>query len=386
MRQLKLLGAGLGAALLVACGGGGGDGNQAPTIQYSSMVTFGDSLSDIGTYRVGTIALLGGGRYTVNPADQATPTNWTELLSDQLRLAKPCAAVTGLDGITAGGVDFAYFPATPHPGCLNYAQGGARVDIAYGPGNKNIPAPLGSATLGQLTVPIVDQITNHLSVAGGSFSGTELVTVMAGGNDAIVNAATVLGTANAAYTQLLASNITLAQFNGAVTAAQADSDAAMTLAGEKLVIQVNRLLTAGAKRVVLVNLPDVSITPFSADADSKVPGLGANIQLGVQHFNEKLATAFAGNSKVVIVDAYSDSHNQSVKPANYALTNVTTPACNLTNPSPNLLGSSLVCNTGNVIAGDTSHYLFADTVHPTPYGYKLLAQLVTKSMVLAGWL
>jgi phospholipase/lecithinase/hemolysin len=25
-------------------------------------------------------------------------------------------------------------------------------------------------------------------------------------------------------------------------------------------------------------------------------------------------------------------------------------------------------------------------VHPTPYGHKLLAQLVTKELVLAGWL
>jgi outer membrane lipase/esterase len=39
-----------------------------------------------------------------------------------------------------------------------------------------------------------------------------------------------------------------------------------------------------------------------------------------------------------------------------------------------------------LIAGDTSHYLFADDVHPTPFGYQLLARLVLKRMVEAQWL
>jgi phospholipase/lecithinase/hemolysin len=106
----------------------------------------------------------------------------------------------------------------------------------------------------------------------------------------------------------------------------------------------------------------------------------------VTTFNAQLAKGLAGTPGVVIVDAYSDVRNMSVNPGSYALTNVTTPACNLTAPSPNALGSSLVCNSANLNAGDVSHYLFADTVHPTPYGNKLTAQLVSKSMILAGWL
>ena len=53
---------------------------------------------------------------------------------------------------------------------------------------------------------------------------------------------------------------------------------------------------------------------------------------------------------------------------------------------PNAFGSSLVCNASNVISGDVSRYLFADTVHPTPYGYFLLAQLAANSLVAAGWM
>ena len=49
-----------------------------------------------------------------------------------------------------------------------------------GPGSRRSAV---NALLGQLTVPIVTQIANHLAAVGGSFSGTELVTVLAGGND-----------------------------------------------------------------------------------------------------------------------------------------------------------------------------------------------------------
>lgn len=57
----------IGAAVLTACGGGG-DGNQAPAVQYERVVSFGDSLSDVGTYNVSGVAALGGGKYTVNGA------------------------------------------------------------------------------------------------------------------------------------------------------------------------------------------------------------------------------------------------------------------------------------------------------------------------------
>lgn len=42
----------LAAAALAACGG-----SDEP--RYTSMVNFGDSLSDVGSYRVGSVAALG---------------------------------------------------------------------------------------------------------------------------------------------------------------------------------------------------------------------------------------------------------------------------------------------------------------------------------------
>ena len=76
------------AAILAACGGGS-PGDQKLRIEYSSLVSFGDSLSDVGTHQVGGIIAMGGGQYTVN---SPTAKNWTELLSAQMGLAAPCPA------------------------------------------------------------------------------------------------------------------------------------------------------------------------------------------------------------------------------------------------------------------------------------------------------
>jgi phospholipase/lecithinase/hemolysin len=111
-----------------------------------------------------------------------------------------------------------------------------------------------------------------------------------------------------------------------------------------------------------------------------------------QAFNATLQAGLATTSEVVFVDAFAENRRQLANPAHYALTNVTTVACDLTSPknilatAGNADGSSLVCNASNLVTGDTSHYMFADNVHPTPYGHKLLAQYATKAMVIAGWL
>ncbi len=377
MRQLKWVGVAFGTALLLAACGGG-DGDQMPAVKFTSMVSFGDSLSDVGTYKVGTVAALGGGLYTVNGiagAIGASPTpskNWTELISVQAGLPAPCPAQTGLDGAAAQGFSV---PVVNHAGCYGYAQGGARVTNPVGPGNKLLGGD--NALLGQLTVPVVTQISNHLTASGGSFKGTELVTVMAGGNDIFLNLATISPT----VTALVGAGMSVSD---ATTQASTTAVTEMGKAGAELAGYTKALIVGkGAKYVVVVNLPDASKTPFGYSQEAATQGL---INSMVTTFNTQLQNGLAGTPGVIIVDAYSDNRNQAANPASYALSNVTMPACNLTAPSPNALGSSLVCNSTNVVAGDVSHYLFADTVHPTPYGYKLLAQLVTKSLVLAGWL
>ncbi|MDB5906530.1 MAG: hypothetical protein JWP34_644 [Massilia sp.] len=463
MRQTNIALALLTAAVLAACGGNGSTGgDQTLKNKFSAQVTFGDSLADVGTYKVGTVAALGGGQFTVNGNNTSkdpvlTGKNWSELMAAQFGLAAPCAAVTGLDGDAASG--FAV-PATPHAGCYGYAMGGARVTNPVGPENK-----LTGSLLGALTIPVTTQIANHLAVSGGKFSGTEVVFVMAGGNDALMllgqlsAAATAAGQAAGAaagaqkfatsLTTLLAAGATnpatAAQAIGAalqteaartghtdasvvgaavgaaavqpgnsavasptvygpmVAQAQADATAAGNTAGAKAgadyltangPAQVTAMATAGTELAALVktqivgkganfvvanNLPDVSISP-SAKAQST--DTQALIKAMANAFNAALKAGIAGDPKVLYVDLFTLSDDQSVNPGPYGLTNTTTAAC-----GANALGtSSLACNGSNVIAGDVGHYMFADSVHPTPFEHSLVARYIAEQMIVKGWL
>lgn len=467
MKQFKLLAAAVGVALLVSACGGGGDGNQAPAVSFRSVVSFGDSLSDSGAYKVGPILASGGGMFTVNGiagavgAEPVPSYTWAQLVAAAAIGTPSCSAHTGGFGVAR---------STLVAGCTNYAQGGARVADPKGVGN---PVGVGF-TAGPLTEPVVTQIANY-AADGGTFTGKELVTVLAGANDlfgqtdklkADANTAGGAALATSLVTQLVAgvppANQAAAQtaiataigteaakatatattiIGAAITAAAthaatngytntvnpvanaatigATAGAAATTAGNTyaattgavnamtnmataaatLAASVKGMITSGAKYVVVVNIPDVSQTPmalativYNPDGSVKDNSQQQLVLALTTQFNTTLQTALAGTAGVLFVDAFAENQRQLANPAHYALSNVKNVACNLTSPANvlattgNADGSSLVCKAANLIAGDTSRYLFADNVHPTPYGHKLLAQYVTKAMVIAGWL
>jgi outer membrane lipase/esterase len=451
MRQNKNIAlALLTAAVLAACGGSGGSGgDQTLKNKFSAQVSFGDSLSDVGTYAVGTVKALGGGRFIINGDLTATNPaltgkNWTELMAAQFSLPAPCPALTGLEGDAAKG--FAV-PVVAHQGCYGYAQGGARVTNPVGPSNK-----LTGSAMGALTVPITTQIQNHLNVSGGKFSGTELVLMMGGANDLFMQLAGLSAGATAAGTAtfggtlvgLLAAGATdplaasqaigialqtesaraghtdasvvgaavgaaaIQPGNSAVASpavygpmvakaqaagAKAGADYAAAngpklvpvmagVASELTALVKNQLIGKGANFVVVNNLPDIGTTPFAHSLDANTLGL---VNAMVKAFNDTLSAGLASEPKVAYVDAFSASHDQATNPAPYGLTNTSTPACDMA-PAKNALGSSLVCNGSNLIAGDISHYAFADEVHPTPFVQLLLARYVSKYMAQKGWL
>ena len=76
LRTAQLAIAGAALALLAACGGGGDDNNNAsntpPSGVKMQVVSFGDSLSDAGTYSQIKLG-FGGGRFTTNPGQ-----GWTQ--------------------------------------------------------------------------------------------------------------------------------------------------------------------------------------------------------------------------------------------------------------------------------------------------------------------
>src|ERR1035437_10176209 len=174
MRQFKLMSVALGVALLVSACGGGGDGNQAPPVTYSKVVSFGDSLSDAGAYGVGPIKSAGGGMFTVNGiagaigADPTPSYNWAQLVSKSVTGTIGCAARTGGFGVAESSLI---------SGCANYAQGGSRVLDDNGIGNTGMTGTVFNAAM---TQSVNTQLANYLADAnnGGKFTGNELVTVL----------------------------------------------------------------------------------------------------------------------------------------------------------------------------------------------------------------
>lgn len=409
MRSIKSLAlCSIAAALLVACGGGG-NGNQSPRVAISALITFGDSLSDVGTYAVGGIASAGGGKWTVN---SPTAKNWTELIAAQYGLPAPCAANTGMPNVGAMPLAFPsgnVAAATP-AGCKNYAQGSSRVTKTSGPGAEGtwqiLNAAAGAVTANAsapqryTALPLVSQMAQVTS-----YTGSELVTVAAGANDVFMQANGVssanAGGAGAVGAGLLngwtnGADATAATLSGgtatATSAAQTLAVAGMTTAATDLANMIKAQVTKGAKRIVVVNIPNIAKTPFGLANNGAA---GPLFTLLVTTFNNALSAALASTPEVKIVDAYTISSDQSVNPAQYGLTNVTDSVCstsstanpfNLDANTSGSRGSSIGCTAASSIAGDTSHYLFADGVHPTPFGYQLLAQGVTNTLVAAGWL
>ena len=376
------------AAFLAGCGGNDA-GDQSPNVAFTQMVNFGDSLSDVGTYDVGVVKLAGGGHYSINGVDATglLHTNWTEFLAATLQITQPCAAETGLTPVapfvqTVGDETPTFHDASTGGTCLNYAQGGSRVIQPVGPGNAALLNPAVPSTysnaLGQLTVPVVTQINNYLLHNGGTFNSNQLVTVLAGGNDLFIDVATFQ-----------------AEVAGGEDATQAATEAvtAMATAGGQLAQLVNtEILAKGATHVVVVNIPDVSLTPFAIGAEATSPGAQALVKQMTQAFNQQLQAGLTAGSSLLYVDAFTASEDQATNPAQYGLTNVTTPACDPTKAS-----SSLVCTDATLIAALTpstagapaaaaNTYEYADTVHPTPYGYRLLSELVGEQLAIKGWL
>jgi outer membrane lipase/esterase len=369
MRQFKFGSVVLITLILVGCGGGGSDIPAKP--KFTAQVSFGDSLSDVGSYKVGIVAALGGGQFTINAASAvpATPTNWTELTAPKFGLAAPCAAQTGLDngsavtpstpyGTPAGTV----IPVTDYAACTGYAQGGARVTNPVGIGNK----ALGGGGFA-LTVPVVTQIQNFLTAHSSSFNADEIVFVMAGANDVFFQAGLVSASAISP--------------TSAVQAVQ-------TAASELAAAVKTQIIANGAKYVVVVNVPDIASTPqVTSLTGPALTQTTALMNTLVSAFNAQLKADLPDSANVLNVDAFTASHDEVANRGKYNLTNVTATACDLAAPS-NPLASSLACNANNVIGGSLAavdHYLFADKVHPTPYGHSLFALYVLQAMTNKGW-
>lgn len=392
------------SASLIGCGSGSGSDSQATTApKHSQIVMFGDSLSDPGVYKVGTIASYGGGKFTIN---SPTAKVWIEQVAEYFGFDSACAAETGLPYVLAQLIPFYEGSQILNRAtCTNYAQGGARVSNPYAPnsaalqqivlGASGMEAAKAVAPLGHLAVPAADQMDKHLNRMGGSYKGNELVVLLVGANDLFMNIAAIgsakEGGQSAGFSALLAGWSTATQTALAtetdptvrVGTALVAAQTFMASAATELIANLKaKVVAKGATKIVLVTIPDVGLTPSMLQAGPESAALGTAL---AKTFNETLAAGLAADkalSGVVLVDAFKESQNQAKTPAAYGLTNVTDVSCGVRDSI--VKDSSLGCTQDTLLPGDKSQYLYADSVHPSPFGHNLFAQFFIKVIKAAG--
>lgn len=366
------------AALVAACGGG----DKAP---ITSVKVMGDSLADSGTF---------GLKFTVQGA-AATGTGstpiWPEIVNARSALPELCPAYR------QGSVGF-----TTAAGCTNYAIGGGRINYAQDASN-----PLSIRT----------QLARAATVHG-AYTAQDLLLIDGGGNDAADLAGAFLGAQTpagaAAYRSLLLTLLPAATVDGLLAqgtagAAQAGGAYMQALANAFHDAIKAQALDKGAQKVVVLNAPDITLTPrFAAvlAGVAQASGGGAAgqaaagqiqgvIRQWVGAFNTQLATKFNGVSSVAIVDFFAIFNDQVANPSKYGLTNAKDTACPVTGvgsdglPSYTFPTCTAAVLSANPPTGKTADWwkthLFSDGFHPTPKGHELMAGEVIKAITAKGW-
>lgn len=377
MRAAALAAPALVAAILSACGGG----SYAPV---TSVKVMGDSLADSGTF---------GLKFTVQGAAAtgagSTPV-WPEIVNERSGLPELCAAYRQA---TAG--------FTTAAGCTNYAIGGGRINY-----------PLDAASPLSIRTQLARAATVH-----GSYTPQDLLLIDGGGNDAADLVGAYLGAQTpagaAAYAALLSSVLgpataaTLLSQPGGAAAAGAQYMARLAdLFFDAIKAQA---LDKGAQKVVVLNAPDITLTPrfaavlggVSQSFGGGAAGQAAATQLQglirnwIGAFNTQLASRFNGVSSVAILDFYGVFTDQVTNPAKYGFTNVKDTACPVTGVGSDGLPSySFPTCTASALSakpptGGTADwwktYIFSDGFHPTPKGHELMADEVLKLVKAKGW-
>jgi phospholipase/lecithinase/hemolysin len=390
------------ALLLGACGGGGSSGPESATSTTASragrnitaVISFGDSLSDAGTYTPAT-AIPGtnppiylGGKFTTN---SPTGTIWIEDVAAALGLVVTPAEV-GFGGQSVH--------------CPAAAQGLGKTCTAYGQGGARVTDPNGTRhAAGALTVPVKTQIANHLA-RFGRFKSHDLIFVWAGANDLLwevepdpaVNPNSFVVKLFQIQARLQAGAITADQANALLSDALATSQAAMQLAAGQLAGYIrSEILGNGGRTVAVLNLANPVSTPEGAATAAALPVLGAAMTSFADAFNAALAQGLDGQS-ARLIDVRGLISDVVARPAAYGMVNASVPACDAAKMSLITGGAvtdgfSLFCNAtagapyNGIRAGaDVGTWFFADGNHPTTGGYKVIGDVVLRQLEAFGWL
>ncbi|SEJ24679.1 SGNH/GDSL hydrolase family protein [Paraburkholderia diazotrophica] len=374
-------------ATLVACGGSDNNNNNASSTPAGGVklqvVSFGDSLSDAGTYTPVIAANFGGGRFTTNPGEV-----WTQKVAEYYGDTLTPAYVGGFGQ-----------PLKANGG-FGYAQGGS--DVAN-------PAGIGFApnNMAATTVPVASQVKQYLT-DHGSFNSNQLVLINGGANDILqllqntqfmTNLQTQLATATTVQQQQL--------IIGTAVGTQLQTAIA------SFVGLVGTTLSNGATHVVVIDVPDIGLTPLATGeaAANNAPQLPALITGIVSAYNTLVANGLATagiDTKVIKVSSFNWLHQLLGSYQSQGFTNATGTACNITQmeqnatayatANPSVLvggmtaqqygqqfGSSLFCSPQTLtVAGADQSYVFADQLHPTTHAYAAFATFVEQQIAATG--
>jgi phospholipase/lecithinase/hemolysin len=144
-----------------------------------------------------------------------------------------------------------------------------------------------------------------------------------------------------------------------------------------------QIVAHGANYVVVNNMRDLTSTPLGNAED---PALRSLVRTMIETFNQALKDGLDAEPRVAQVDVYALTRDEVGNPAFYALSNTTAPACGLNALGDNALLCNVYTNYNANPALDVSHFLFADSVYPTPYAHWLIARQVAFGMMAKGWL
>ncbi len=383
----------LAGALLIACGGGdpdvpgSGSPSGAPTTKgnFKAVVSFGTSVSDVGTYQPVTAIpgtnpqLYWGGKFTTNGTGG---TVWVEnIAADPLINVIVTPAEVGFAGQS---VKCPAAGAGLGSTCTAYGQGGALVTGPNGVNHEN----------GALTVPVKTQIANHLA-RFGSFKADDLILVEGGLNEVFQQIGIFVAAATQIQTNAALGLITPDQANGLLLNAQLAAQAEMKKAALEMAGYVrSEILAKGGKYVAVTNAVDLALAPEGAAAPASLKPVLSALS---ENYNTWLREGLT-NQPVIIIDLASFWNDAITNPSKYGFTNVTTPACDKATIQANTQGgitdgTSLFCNStpvpglnGLAAGASVTTWLFADGNHPTTGGHKALSDAVLKQLKAAGWI
>jgi phospholipase/lecithinase/hemolysin len=392
----------LASLLLAACGGG--DPEQAASSStaaalhaprsFTSVVSFGDSLSDVGTYTPATVIpgtdppIYLGGKFTTN---SATSRIWIENIAGKL-------------GVTVTPAEVGFGPYST--ACPAAAQGLASTCTAYGQGGARVTDANGTRhAAGALTVPIKTQIARHLANFQ-RFKSTDLILLWAGSNDLLweleqdptVNPDSFVIRLFQIQAQAQAGVISAEQAQAQVYGALLASQAAMKTAALELSGYIrDEVIAKGGRYVAVLNLPEPTVTPEGAGIAAASPFLGAAMSSFAEAFNTGLQEGLAGQP-VQLIDIRSFINDVVAHPAAYEMANTSVPACDATKMATITNGAvtdgfALFCNAtrkapyNGLRDGANVHtWFFADGNHPTTGGHKLISGEVLRQVRSFGWL